>query len=81
MNLWNLSAKGGNVDEMLLFFGEPGAVQIRKPTDEDRKKVRKLQEERDKKRYKGLIAIAQGSGVKVKTVSRQQFFKEIEDVR
>jgi len=75
-----LSTKGGDTDELMLFFGEPAAVQMRKPTAEDKAKSKKKKIERDKHFGRGLIALGEGHGVKVKTVSRQQFFKELEDV-
>ena len=66
---------------MMLFFGEPEAIRMRKPTEEDKKRIAQAKNERSKKGYKGLIALATGAGAKVRTVSRQQFFKELEDVQ
>ena len=76
-----ISSKGGDADELMLCVGEPEAVRMRKPTAEDKKRIEKKKIDRDKKTYKGLIAIAEGGGVPVRTVSKQQFFKELEDVR
>ena len=50
---------------------------MRKPTAEDKAKSRKKKIDRDKHFGRGLIALGEGHGVKIKTVSRQQFFKEL----
>ena len=82
MDLLSLSAKGGDAEELKLHFGEPTAVQMRKPTADDWKKMDEKKDERVRKGYEGFLALAQSQGVEVKevTLSRQQFFKEFEDV-
>ena len=82
LSLLYLSAKGGDAEELRLHFGEPTAVQMRKPTADDWKKMDEKKEERVRKGYEGFLALAQSKGVEVKevTLTRQRYFKEFEDV-
>lgn len=64
------------MDEMAAWFSYPSVVKMKIPTDEELKKIEEKKIEHDRKAYLGLIAIAEGHGVKAKTVSKQQFFKE-----
>jgi len=77
-----LSSKGGDAEELSLHFGEPTAVQMRKPTADDWKKIDEKKAERVRKGFEGFLALAQSKGVEVQEVSmtRQQYFKEFEDV-
>ena len=79
LSLLNLSTKGGDIEELMLFFGEPDAVRMRKPTAEDKAKSKKKKIEQGKNFGRGLLALGQGQGIKVKTVSKQQFFKELDE--
>jgi len=77
----HLSSKsGGSSDELAAWFGNPAFVQMRVPTEEELKKFAEKKINRDKNAYRGLLAIAQTKGVKVKEVSHQEFYKEFEDV-
>jgi len=72
--------KGIDTDELMLYLGEPEAVRIHKPTHEDKEKLKRKKIEKDRKFYQGLLGIAKGSGIKAREVSKQLFFKEIENV-
>jgi hypothetical protein len=74
--IWYLSSKGVPMDEMVACFSDPATVQMRLPTEEELKKIEKKNVERGKKFYRGLIGLAKGKGVKVKTISRQQFLEK-----
>ena len=75
--IWYLSSEsGGSIDEIAAWFGYPSVVQMRLPTEEELTKIKKRKIEHDKKAYQGLIAFAEGQGKNVKSVSRQQFFKD-----
>jgi hypothetical protein len=82
--LWYLSSKGGSIDEMMVFFGEPVAVQMRKLTAEDKKQIEKKQaekkEKQDKQFVQGLLALGESKGVKIRKVSKAEFYKESKDV-
>jgi len=82
LSLFYLSTKGGDAEELRLHFGEPMAVQMRKPTADDWKKIDEKKEERVRKGFEGLLALAKSNGVEVQevTMTRQQYFKEFEDV-
>ena len=71
-----LSSKGGNGDELQMIAGTPEIVKMHRPTKEDWEKIEEKKINIAKKSFQGLISIAEGSGVKATTVSRQQFFKD-----
>jgi len=78
--LFYLSSKGGNVDELMLFFGEPAAVQMRKPTEADREKIAEKKAVQDKQFIQSLLAMGKAKGITIKTVSKEEFYKDLHDV-
>ena len=79
LDLLSLSTKGSGIDELRLHVGEPSVVQMRKPTEADWQKIEEKKAERGRQAYEGLLAFAQSNGVQIKTVSRQEFYKDIEE--
>jgi hypothetical protein len=80
LTLWLLSAKGADVDEMMLYFGEPTAVQMRKSTDGDKKKIEEKNKAQAKRFGDGTLALARSKGIQVKKITQQELLKEIGDV-
>jgi len=63
------------------FVGEPRAVQMRKQTEEDRKRMEEKNAARTKQFGEGLLALAKSNGIKVKRVSYQEMMKGLENVQ
>ena len=79
-----LASKGGSIDEMMVFFGEPAAVQMHKLTAEDKKQIEEKRaekkEKQDKQFVRGLLALGESNGVKIRKVSKAEFYKKSKDV-
>ena len=65
---------------MMLFFGEPAAVQMRKPTKADREKIDEKKAVQNKQFAQGLLEMGKMHGITIKTVSTEEFYKDLKDV-
>jgi len=81
MNMALLAFKGVPFEESNAWFCNPANVRMRLPTEEELQKIAEKDAKNEKLLYRGLIALAKGNGVNVKTMSREEFNKKMKDVR